>query len=183
MSSQRVCSLFMLVAALSVCGRATSFSKCDVNQSGATDVADVQIMIKQALGLLPANNDLSGDAVVNVVDIQIDIDAALGLGCGADPHLVSIVPNNGLQGTSGINATITGFNTSFTNGSAVSVGAGITVSNVAATNATTLTATLAIDPAAAIGARTLTVDGLTLANAFTVALPSSVSYTYDSQGR
>jgi hypothetical protein len=103
--------------------------------------------------------------------------------CVADPGLVSIVPNSGQQGASGIGVTITGRLSSFTNSSAVGLGAGITVTNVAATSATVLTATLAIAPAATTGARTLTVDSLTLANAFTVTQPVSVSYTYDSQGR
>jgi hypothetical protein len=148
-----------------------------------TTAADVQQVIKEALGIIPASNDLNADGVVNVVDVFIAIDAVLGEGCAADPHLLSIVPNTGQPGTSGINVTISGFLTSFTNNSVINLGAGITVTNVAAANATTLTATLAIGANAATGATTLTVDGLTLANAFTVTQPVSVSYMYDSQGR
>jgi hypothetical protein len=166
-----------------MCGRAATFSKCDILQLGATNAADVQALINEALGAAKANNDLNSDGVVNVVDIEIDIDAALTSVCVADPGLVSIVPNTGQQGTSGIGVTIAGRLSSFTNSSAVSLGAGITVTDVAATSDTVLTATLAIDPAATTGARTLTVDSLTLANAFTVTQPVSVSYTYDSQGR
>jgi hypothetical protein len=140
-------------------------------------------MINQALGAAQAKNDLNNDGVVNVVDIEIDINAALGFVCVADPGLISIVPNTGQPGASGINVTISGRLTSFTNSSVIRLGAGITVTNVAATSDTVLTATLAIDPAAATGARTLTVDSLTLANAFTVTVPSTVSFTYDSQGR
>jgi hypothetical protein len=40
-------------------------------------------MINEALGEVPAVNDLSGDGVVTVVDVQIEINAALGLGCAA----------------------------------------------------------------------------------------------------
>lgn len=58
-------------------------SKCDVNQDGATTVADVQFVINQALGLALAANDLSGDSVVNVLDVQIDMNSVLGLGCSA----------------------------------------------------------------------------------------------------
>jgi hypothetical protein len=165
------------------CGYATTFSNCDVKQLGGTTVADVQAMVNEALGVSQPNNDLNSDRVVNVVDVQIDIDAALGFGCVADPGIVSIVPNTGQQGASNLNVTITGRLTSFSNSSSISVGPGVTVSNVAASNATTLTATFAIDPAAAVGARTLTVDTFSLSNAFTVTIPVSVSYTYDSQGR
>jgi len=175
--------LLCLSTIAAACGYSTTFSKCDVNQLGATGVADVQTMVNEALGAAQPNNDLNSDGVVNVVDVEIDINAALGLVCVADPGLVSIVPNNGQQGASNLNVTITGRLTSFTNNSSISVGAGVTVSNVAATNATTLTATFSIAPTAAAGARTLTVDALSLANAFTVNMPVSVSYTYDSQGR
>ena len=62
---------------------ALAYSKCDVNQDGTTNVADVQLIINQALGVIPAVNDLNGDGVVNVADVQIVINAALGLGCTA----------------------------------------------------------------------------------------------------
>jgi len=158
-------------------------SNCDVLNLGATTAADVQQVIDEALGTKQAANDLNHDGVVNLVDVEIDINAAMGLACAADPGLVSIVPNSGQQGASGLAVAITGRLTSFANSSSVSLGAGITVSNIAATSATTLTATLAIASGAATGARTLTVDSFTLANAFTVTPPVSVSYSYDSQGR
>ena len=58
---------------------------CDLNgaPSGAVNVADVQLIINEALGLAPTVNDLNGDGVVNVADVQIEINAALGLGCAA----------------------------------------------------------------------------------------------------
>jgi hypothetical protein len=40
-------------------------------------------MINEALGAKAAANDLTGDGVVNVVDIQIEINVVLGLGCAA----------------------------------------------------------------------------------------------------
>ena len=46
-------------------------------------MVDVQLVINEALGIIPAVNDLNGDSVVNVVDVQIEINAALGLGCAA----------------------------------------------------------------------------------------------------
>ena len=61
-------------------------SPCDVNVDEAVDVADVQMMIGQALGADSPLNDLNGDRVVNVVDVQIDIDGALKMPCWAtDP--------------------------------------------------------------------------------------------------
>jgi hypothetical protein len=59
------------------------FSPCDLKQTGSITVADVQLIINEALGLAPAVNDLNGDGKVNVIDVQIEINAALGLGCAA----------------------------------------------------------------------------------------------------
>ena len=59
------------------------FSPCDILQKGNTNVADVQAIINEALGVAPVVNDLNGDGVVNVADAQIVINAALGLGCAA----------------------------------------------------------------------------------------------------
>ena len=61
-----------------------AYSSCDVNRDGITNVADVQDIINQALGLSPAAaSDLNGDGVVNAVDIQFVINASLNLGCAA----------------------------------------------------------------------------------------------------
>jgi hypothetical protein len=46
-------------------------------------VADVQTIIDEALGLIPAVHDLNQDGVVNLLDVQVVINAALGLGCAA----------------------------------------------------------------------------------------------------
>jgi hypothetical protein len=56
---------------------------CDINHDNVTDVLDVQGMIKQALGINSAGNDLNGDGAVNLVDVQIVIDAAMKMGCMA----------------------------------------------------------------------------------------------------
>jgi len=58
-------------------------STCDINSDGTTNVADVQFIINEALGVNSALNDLNADGVVNVVDIQLVINAVLGLGCTA----------------------------------------------------------------------------------------------------
>ena len=59
------------------------FSLCDANRDTHTNVADVQLVINEALGVILAVHDLNKDTAVNVVDVQIEINAALGLGCSA----------------------------------------------------------------------------------------------------
>jgi hypothetical protein len=59
------------------------YSPCDLKENGTISVADVQLIINEALGVAPAVNDLAATGVVNVVDVQIEINAALGLGCAA----------------------------------------------------------------------------------------------------
>jgi hypothetical protein len=54
---------------------------CDINADGFTNVADVQLIINEALGVSPATHDLNHDGAVNVADVQKVINAALGLGC------------------------------------------------------------------------------------------------------
>jgi hypothetical protein len=56
-------------------------SACDINGDGMVNVADVQLEIDQALGVIPAVNDIGHYGSVNVADVQIVINAALGLGC------------------------------------------------------------------------------------------------------
>lgn len=56
---------------------------CDLNTDGNNNISDVQLVINEALGMMPSVNDLNHDNVVNVVDVQIVINAALGLGCSA----------------------------------------------------------------------------------------------------
>jgi hypothetical protein len=54
---------------------------CNVTGDAGAGVSDVQSMINQALGILPAVNDLNGDGAVNVADVQLVMNAALNLGC------------------------------------------------------------------------------------------------------
>jgi hypothetical protein len=60
-----------------------TFSPCDVDQDGIVNVIDVQRIINEALGLIPATDSLTGSGAVTVADIQIVINAALGMGCTA----------------------------------------------------------------------------------------------------
>jgi len=54
---------------------------CTMTGDTTASVADVQFMINEALGVVPANNDLNGDGVVNIADVQRVIGAAMNLGC------------------------------------------------------------------------------------------------------
>jgi parallel beta-helix repeat protein len=58
-------------------------SPCDINADGVANVADVQEIINEALGVAPPVNDLNGDGLVTVADVQIVIVAAHGMGCAA----------------------------------------------------------------------------------------------------
>jgi hypothetical protein len=93
------------------------------------------------------------------------------------PIFNSITPNNGQQSAT-VPITISGTNTNFTNSSAITFNppGGITVSSVAATNATTLTASLQIAANAALGLRSVTIttgsEIVTLADSFEIFPPS-----------
>jgi len=54
---------------------------CNVSGDETTSVADAQKVINEALGTMPALDDLNGDGAVSVVDIQKVIEALFGLGC------------------------------------------------------------------------------------------------------
>jgi hypothetical protein len=54
---------------------------CDVNGGGTVEVADIQAMVNQTLGVSPATYDVNQDGVVNAIDVQQVINASMGLGC------------------------------------------------------------------------------------------------------
>lgn len=56
---------------------------CEIDGTGVPNVADVQAIVNQALGMQAALNDLNSDGTVNAVDIRIEMNSALGLGCSA----------------------------------------------------------------------------------------------------
>lgn len=59
---------------------------CDPAGNGFANAADVTHVVDEALGVIPATDNLAGNNFVSVVDIQIVIDAAIGLGCFAGYH-------------------------------------------------------------------------------------------------
>jgi hypothetical protein len=73
------------------------------------------------------------------------------------PRLLSISPSSGIQGTS-VPVTLTGTNFVFGATTLAISGTGVTGASVSVTSATSLTATLVIDAAAATGSRNVTVS-------------------------
>jgi uncharacterized repeat protein (TIGR01451 family) len=54
---------------------------CTMTGDATASITDVQFIVNEALGIMPANNDLNNDGTVNIADIQKVLDAALKLGC------------------------------------------------------------------------------------------------------
>ena len=55
-----------------------NFVSCAITGDRTASVADVQLIINEALGAARAVNDMNHDGVINVADVEILIDAALG---------------------------------------------------------------------------------------------------------
>jgi hypothetical protein len=126
-------------------GEPASLSKCDILQEKSPNVADVQAVIDEALGVAPAVNDLNADGGVNVADIQIIINAALGWGCAADslPAILTLAPKATLAG-SAFTLTVTGTNLA---GATFTFSPPLTITS-ATINAGGTTATLVVSPPA-----------------------------------
>ncbi|HEX3747123.1 MAG TPA: RHS repeat-associated core domain-containing protein [Bryobacteraceae bacterium] len=92
---------------LAVCVYASN--PCDVNQSGASDVNDVQAAIDQALGQTQATADINGDGALNVADIQVVIQAVLTGAC-TTTSVVSVSSFNPSSGPIGTVVTVNGAN-------------------------------------------------------------------------
>ena len=93
--------------------------------------------------------------------------------------IASVSPNTGSQNTNGLAVTITGYKTHFTLAQpAVSLGTGITVTNIAVTNNTALVATVNIAQTAPVQSNPVTVTTggqvVTLAGGFTVQTGGTV---------
>jgi RHS repeat-associated protein len=134
---------------------------------------------------LSAVINIAANAAIAVHDVAVTTGSEFALlkagftvtAATGPPSLLSITPNNGQQGQSGLAVAIVGQNTHFTNASTIDLGTGITASGIAATDATHLSANLTIASTAPTGFRTLTVttgaEVVALANAFGVNLPTN----------
>lgn len=54
---------------------------CAITGDATASVADVQLIVNEALGAVAPANDMNRDAVVNVADVQKVIESAMGAGC------------------------------------------------------------------------------------------------------
>jgi hypothetical protein len=128
--------------------------------------ATVAINIDPAATVGARNVTLTSNA--EVVTLANSFTVAAG-----NPALTQGTPNTGQQGQQNLAVTITGQYTHFSQGvTTVTFGSGITVVAVTVHSATSLTALVNIDPAAATGIRSMTLttssEVVTLANSFTV---------------
>ncbi len=61
------------------------YSACDLNRDWASNVADVQLQVNQALGVAACASDLNRDGLCNVVDVQRVVNVGLGEQCVLGP--------------------------------------------------------------------------------------------------
>jgi hypothetical protein len=59
-------------------------SACDLNQSGGTNIADVQLSVNMVLGTTPCTADIVSPGVCDIVVVQRVVNAALGGPCVTD---------------------------------------------------------------------------------------------------
>ncbi|HYT94788.1 MAG TPA: S8 family serine peptidase, partial [Gemmataceae bacterium] len=149
-----------------------------LKQAAPSASVDQILSALQTTGL-PVSETSGG---VTITKPRIRIDQALSV---LVPTVSSIAPNQATPGTA-VSVTING--SGFAAGASLSVGAGITVSNLTVAAPTQLTATLTIASGAALAARNVTVTNPgggsgTLAGGFTVAAASvTVSSVAPNQG-
>jgi uncharacterized repeat protein (TIGR01451 family) len=116
-------------------------------------------------------------AIPNVASVQVTVNVV------QPPGLVSVTPSSGQQGQNNLSVVLVGQLTGWTQGTTTAnFGAGITVASPLTVNsATSATAFLNIDPAAAVGGRTVTMttggEVETLANGFTVTAVPDLTVT------
>ncbi|HTY77655.1 MAG TPA: IPT/TIG domain-containing protein [Candidatus Bathyarchaeia archaeon] len=116
-----------------------------------------------------------------VGNVPMTVTATFAVGTAAT--ISSITPN---QGTAGVAVPVTINGSGFATGAAVSVGAGVTSSNVAVVSSTQVTATLTIASGASAGSRDVTVTNpggaaATLTGGFSVvsATPPALTLSYN----
>jgi len=166
-------------------GSASGTSMAAAHVAGAWAVlrqAAPNATVDQILSALQTTGVPITDTDSGVIKPRIRIDQALAVFV---PTISSIAPNQGTPGAA-VSVTING--SGFAGGASLSVGAGISVSNLTVTSPTQLTATLTIASGAALAARNVTVTNLegrsgALAGGFAVTAASvTVSSVTPSQG-
>ena len=141
---------------------------------------------------LTAQLQISATAVLGPVTVTVTTGSEVATLVGGftvlagTPILTSMVPATGSQGQT-LTSTITGQFTHWAQGTTqVSLGAGITVTSVTVSSATSLSVQLSIDPAAAVGVRPLTVttgtEVVTASNVFTVQAATPALFSLNPGG-
>ncbi|MBI1808143.1 MAG: M36 family metallopeptidase [Ignavibacteria bacterium] len=141
-------------------GTTVSISGSGVTVSGVTVLSPIELVAEivvdtgTALGFrdVKAITDLGG----GVIDTAIGIQSIQITQAPVTPSILSIAPPAGAVGDS-LTVIVSSINTNFTNSSVLDLGAGISVSNVAAVTPTKLSARIRVDTAATIGFRSVTV--------------------------
>ena len=111
---------------------------------------------------LTANISIQSSATPGARDVTVTTSGVPLVGpslfsvSSAPAQITSVSPNSGQQSQS-LSVTITGLNTSFTSGSIVSLGPGVSVNSVGFNSASSLTANISIDAGATPGLRDVTV--------------------------
>lgn len=170
---------------VSITGQNTHFAQATTRVSFGAGVTVGSVVVRDdthltaQLSIDPAA--IAGPRTVTVTTGAESTSLVSGFTVSSGPSITSISPNEGRQGLGGPIA-IVGSNTHFVQGrTQIDLGPGITVSNVTVNCSTCLMATLAIDAAAPLGMRTLTVttgsEIVTLGNSFTVGPPGNALLT------
>jgi len=167
---------------ISIRASSSSAGPCDVTGNGVINVADVQLIVNEALGKAPEVNDLNADGVVNVADVQVVINAALLLGCTPVPpartaavaHL-AVQSGNGQAACICFTSTLQAFQPIFVRATDVSGNpvAGATVTWSLASGQMTLASPASITDAAGVAAENISL--VILNNFSSTAVPYLVA--------
>jgi hypothetical protein len=76
-----ICRLMLVFGASALVLEATGTTSCDVNNDGAVNVVDVQLMVNMQLAVTPCAANLGGVLGCDDTARQVVIKAALGQGC------------------------------------------------------------------------------------------------------
>ena len=169
---------------VTITGQNTQFIQGTTQVSFGTGISVTSVTVTDATHATAVLN-MAANAPLGFVNVTVTTGSeALTLTNGftvvaGTPVLTQVNPNTGQQGLSNLAVAISGQFTHFVQGTTTAAfGAGITVASLTVNSATSATAVLNIDSAAAIGARSVTLttnaEVATLGNGFMVTAPVCV---------
>jgi hypothetical protein len=169
--------------AVTITGRFTHFVQGTSVVNLGSDIVVNSVTVTAATSLtmnitIPGTATLENHTVTVTTGSEV---ATLAGGFSVQPGTLiqSVTPNSGQEGQQNLSVSITGQNTNFVQGTTMAIfGAGITVTSLTVNSATSAVALINIDPAAALGARDVTLttgsEVATLPGGFTVTAPITV---------